>query len=79
MIDTQKFSAAVCRSRRKIFEKELEDVENEGNVEYGTFEALIKELEGGWHEFKDTGCHWQTGRIPSSLLNRLFFPLRAHP
>ena len=57
VIDTQKFSRRMSLSEdeRKIFEKELKDVENEGNVEIAnTFEALIKELEeAAGTKFKD--------------------------
>ena len=68
VIDTQKFSRRMSLSEdeRKIFEKELKDVENEGNVEIAnTFEALIKELE----EAAGTswGCHrYATGRRAGS-------------
>lgn len=48
VIDTQKFSRRMSLSEdeRKVFEKELKDVENEGNAEIAsTFESLVRDLE----------------------------------
>ena len=75
VIDTQKFSRRMSLSEdeRKIFEKELKDVENEGNVEIAnTFEALIKELEeAAGTKFKDaTGTPLADGQDPKFVAER---------
>ncbi|MDE0865863.1 MAG: DNA-directed RNA polymerase subunit beta [Rubripirellula sp.] len=75
VIDTQKFSRRMSLSEdeRKAFEKELKDVETEGNTEIAsTFEALIHELEEvAGTKFKDaTGTPLADGQDPKFVAER---------
>ncbi len=75
VIDTHKFSRRMSLSEdeRKVFEKELKDVETEGNVEIAsTFEALIIELEeAAGTKFKDaTGTPLADGQDPKFVAER---------
>ena len=75
VIDTQKFSRRMSLSEdeRKIFEKELKDVETTGNEEIaGTFEAFVRDLEAAaGTKLKDaTGTPLADGQDPKFVAER---------
>ena len=75
VIDTQKFSRRMSLSEdeRKIFEKELKDVENEGNAEIAsTFESFVRDLEeAAGVKLKDaTGTPLADGQDPKFVAER---------
>ena len=75
VIDTQKFSRRMSLSEdeRKAFEKELKDVEGEGNAEIAsTFESLVRELEdAAGTKLKDaTGTPLADGQDPKFVAER---------
>ncbi len=75
VIDTQKFSRRMSLSEdeRKIFEKELKDVESAGNAEIAsTFEALVRDLEeAAGTKLKDaTGTPLADGQDPKFVAER---------
>ncbi|MEO1526874.1 MAG: DNA-directed RNA polymerase subunit beta [Planctomycetota bacterium] len=75
VIDTHKFSRRMSLSddERKAFEKELKEVEAEGNLEIAsTFEGLVRELEeAGGTKLKDsTGTPLADGQDPKFVAER---------
>jgi DNA-directed RNA polymerase subunit beta len=75
VIDTQKFSRRMSLSEeeRKIFEKELKEVEAAGNAEIAsTFESLVRDLEAaGGTKLKDsTGTPLADGQDPKFVAER---------
>ena len=75
VIDTQKFSRRMSLSEdeRKEFEKELKDVETEGNAEIAsTFESLVRDLEAAaGTKLKDpTGTPLADGQDPKFVAER---------
>jgi DNA-directed RNA polymerase subunit beta len=75
VIDTQKFSRRMSLSEdeRKVFEKELKDVESEGNAEIAsTFESLVRDLEeAAGVKLKDaTGTPLADGQDPKFVAER---------
>ena len=75
VIDTQKFSRRMSLSEdeRKLFEKELKDVETEGNAEIAsTFESLVRDMEAAaGTKLKDaTGTPLADGQDPKFVAER---------
>lgn len=75
VIDTQKFSRRMSLSEdeRKVFEKELKEMETEGNAEIAsTFEALVRDLEAAAGvKLKDaTGTPLADGQDPKFVAER---------
>jgi DNA-directed RNA polymerase subunit beta len=75
VIDTQKFSRrmSLTEDERKVFEKELKEVENAGNDEIAsTFEALVRDLEEtAKTKLKDaTGTPLADGQDPKFVAER---------
>ncbi len=76
VIDTQKFSRRMSLSEdeRKVFEKELKEMESEGNAEIAsTFEALMQDMEAaaGGVKLKDaTGTPLADGQDPKFVAER---------
>lgn len=75
VIDTQKFSRRMSLSEdeRKAFERELKDVESEGNAEIAsTFESLVRDLEEvAGTKLKDaTGTPLADGQDPKFVAER---------
>ncbi len=75
VIDTQKFSRrmSLTEEERKLFEKQLKEIENEGNADIASkFETFVRELESaGGVKLKDpTGTPLADGQDPKFIAER---------